>query len=157
MTAIQTRPGTRPLLGPATVAGTAATALLLAGLYLDTPWKKQGNQEWALTTDHQSIAGLFVSIGFVAVGLAVVFGVVVSRGLRGAAKTATRRSLALAVTGAVSAVVFWTGLPVILAVGAVVLALDSRARLGRTPTTTWIVGVLAVLTVAAAVSFAFVG
>jgi hypothetical protein len=53
--------------------------------------------------------------------------------------------------------VFWTGLPVILASGAVVLALDSRMRLGRTPTTTWIVGVLAVLTVAAAISFALVG
>jgi hypothetical protein len=157
MTAIQTRPGTRPLLGPATVAGAAASVLMLAGLYLDTPWKKQGNKEWALTTNHQSIAGLLLSLGFVAAGLAVVFGVVVSRGLRGPARTATRRSLALAVTGAVSAVVFWTGLPVILAVGAVVLAVDSRMRLGRTPTTTWIVVVLAVLTTAAAVSLALVG
>jgi hypothetical protein len=157
MTAIHTRPGTRSLLGPATVAGAAATVLLLAGLYLDTPWKKQGNKEWALTSDQHGMLGLLVSLGFVAVGLAVVFGVVVSRGLRGPAGTATRRALALAVTGAVSAVVFWTGLPVILAVGAVVLALDSRARLGRTPTTTWIVGVLAVLTAAAAVSFALVG
>jgi hypothetical protein len=156
MTAIQSRTGTRPLLGPATVAGAAATVLTLAGLYLDTPSKKQGNKEWALTTDHQSIAGLLVSIGFVAVGLAVVFGVIVARGLRGPARTATRRSLALAITGALSVLVFWTGLPVILAAGAVVLALDSRARLGRTPTT-WIVGVLAVLTTAAAINFALVG
>jgi TM2 domain-containing membrane protein YozV len=157
MTTTQTRPGTRPLLGPALAAGAAATVLLLAGLYLDTPWKKQGNQEWALTTDHQSITGLLVSLCFVAVGLAVVFGVVVARGLRGPARTSTRFSLALAVTGILSAVVFWTGLPVILASGAVVLALDSRTRLGRTPTTTWIVGVLAVLTAAAAISFALVG
>jgi hypothetical protein len=157
MTATQTRPGTRPLTGPATAAGAASTVLMLAGLYLDTPWKKQGNQEWALTSDHESIAGLLVSLGFVAVGLAVVFGVLVARGLRGATGSEIGWSLALAVTGVLSAVVFWTGLPVILAAGAVVLGLDSRARLGRTPPTTWIVGVLAVLTTAAAVGLALVG
>jgi len=157
MTAIQTRPGIRSLHGPATVAGAAATVLVLAGLYLDTPWKEQGNKEWALTTDHHSIADLLVSVGFVAAGLAVIFGVVVARRLRGPAGTETAWSMALAVTGVVSAVVFWTGLPVILAVGAVVLALDSRARLGRTPTATWIVVVLAVLTTVVAVSLALVG
>lgn len=157
MTTTQTRPGTRPLLGPTLAAATATTVLLLAGLYLDTPWKKQGNKEWAVTTHRYGLGELLISLAFVAVGLAVVFGVVVSRGLRAGAEAETRRSLALAVAGALSAVVFWTGLPVILASGAVVLALDARARLGRAPATAWIALALAVLTTVAAAELALVG
>lgn len=72
MTLIRTLPSTRPVLSSALAAGAASTVLLLAGLYLDTPWKKQGNKEWAFTTDHQSVAALLASLGFVAAGVAVV-------------------------------------------------------------------------------------
>ena len=157
MTATQTPPGTRPLLGPTLAAGTAATVLLLAGLYLDTPWKKQGNKEWALTTHQYGLGGLVIALGFVAAGLGVVFGIVVARGLRRPAEAETRRSLALAITGVLSAVVFWTGLPVILASGAVVLALDTRDRLGRTTAAAGIVLALAALTTVAAVYLALIG
>ena len=157
VTATQTRRSHKPLLLPCVAAGAASTVLLLAALYLDTPWKKQGNQEWALTSDQHGLLGLLVSLGFVAVGIAVVFGVIVARALRRSAATETVWSMALAITGVVSAVVFWTGLPVILASGAVVLALDVRARLGRTPPTAWIVLILAALTGAAAVQLVLVG
>jgi hypothetical protein len=160
MTAI-TEPHTRPEIrhpnGAIVAAGTGATALLLAGLYLDTPWKKEGDKEWALTTDDYGLTDLLISLAFVAVGLAVVYGVAVSRGRRRTPGAENRWSLALAVTGALSVFVFWTGLPVILTSGALVLSLDSRARLGRTPATGWIVYVLAALTVIAAVDFALVG
>jgi heme/copper-type cytochrome/quinol oxidase subunit 2 len=157
MTATQTRTATRPLLGPAFAAGAAATVLSLAGMYLDTPWKGHGNKDWAVTTDHDGLVELVLTLGFVAAGLAVVFGVVVTRGLHRPAEAEARRSLALAVTGVLSVVVFWTGLPIILAIGALVLASDARARLGRIPATASIAMALAILTAVAAVQLALVG
>jgi hypothetical protein len=157
MTATQSRQASRALLGPTVAAGAAATVLLLAGSYLDTPWKGQGNEEWAIATDDGGLVELVLTLGFVAAGLAVVFGVVVTRGLHGPAEAETRQSLALAGTGVLSVVVFWTGLPIILAIGALVLANDARARLGRTPATAWIAIALAALTAVAAVQLALVG
>jgi hypothetical protein len=157
MTATQTRTVTRPLLGPTFAAGTAATVLSVAGMYLDTPWKGQGNKEWAVSADHGGLVELVLTLGFVAAGLAVVFGVVVTRGLHRPAEAEARRSLVLAVTGVLSVVVFWTGLPIILAIGALVLANDARARLGRIPATASIAIALATLTAVAAVQLALVG
>lgn len=51
MTATRIRARNTPLLAPTATAGAASTVLLLAGRYLDTPWKAAGNREWALTTD----------------------------------------------------------------------------------------------------------
>ncbi|HEY6748857.1 MAG TPA: hypothetical protein VI357_24470 [Mycobacteriales bacterium] len=138
-------------------AGAAAVLLVLAGAYLDTPWKAQGAKEWALTADRHGTAGALISLGFVALGLGVVFGVVVIRGLGSAEHAALRRSLALAVAGALSLAVFWTGLPVILAAGATVLSLDARTRLGRTPATAVITLLLAAATTAAATNLALAG
>jgi hypothetical protein len=157
MTATQTRKVTRPLQGPLLAAGAAATVLSLAGMYLDTPWKGQGRKEWAVTTVHGGLVELVLTLGFVAAGLAVVFGVVVTRGLRRPAESEARRSLAVAVTGVLSVVVFWTGLPVILATGALVLANDARGRLGRTLATIPIAIALAALTAVAAVQLALAG
>jgi len=157
MTATDTRSTNRALLGPALAAGAAATVLVLVGMYLDTPWKIQGGREWALTTDKHGLGAGLVSLGFVAAGVAVVFGVVVARGMRGRAETEAVRSLALAGAGVLSAVVFWTGLPVILAAGSTVLAVDARARLGRTPVTAGIALALAALTTVAAINLAFTG
>jgi hypothetical protein len=53
---------------------------------------------------------------FAIVGAAVVFGVVVARGLPTAPQQTARRSLIPRRIGVVSIVVFWTGLPVMLTV-----------------------------------------
>jgi hypothetical protein len=59
--------------------------------------------------------------------------------------------------GVVSIVVFWTGLPVILAAGAATLALDARRRLGRLQGTAIAALVLASLITVSAVWLAFTG
>ena len=89
--------------------------------------------------------------------VAVVFGVVVARGLRTAPQRTARRSLIVAGVGVVSIAVFWTGLPVILAAGAATLALDARRRLGRLPGTAIAALVLATLITVSAVWLAFTG
>jgi len=82
----------------------------------------------------------------------IVFWVVVPRVNR-----LGRGALILAILGAIAIIVFWLGIPVVLAGGAALLALEARraptddARLA-TPALA-----LAGLTVAAAVVFAFVG
>ena len=157
MTATDTRSTNRSLLGPALAAGAAATVLVLVGTYLDTPWKIPGDQEWALTTDQHGLGAGLAGLAFVAAGVAVVFGVVVARGMRGRAGTEAIQSLVLAGVGVLSAVVFWTGLPMILAAGSTVLALDARARLGRTPVPAGIALALAALTTVAAINLAFTG
>jgi hypothetical protein len=150
----------RALLPVAVAAGVAALLLMLIGTYLDTPYKAKGSGEWGLTTmaaqDLDQLPGL---VGFAIVGAAVVFGVVVTRGLRVAPEQTARRSLSLVVAGVgvVSIVVFWTGLPVILAAGAAALALDARRRLGRLPGTGTAALVLAALITVTAVGLAFAG
>ena len=72
------------------------------------------------------------------------------------ARTA-RRALVLAVLGAVTLAVFWTGAPAVLAGGATGLALDARRRSGRLPGSAAATVALAVLTVPAAVSLAVTG
>ncbi len=57
----------------------------------------------------------------------------------------------IAVLGGATVVVFWTGLPAVLAGGATGLALDSRHRLGRLSSPAAAARALAVVTVAGAV------
>jgi hypothetical protein len=152
-----TRTG-RSLLPVAIAAGVAALLLMLIGTYLDTPYKAKGSGEWALTTtaaqDLDQLPGL---VGFAIVGAAVVFGVVVARALRVPPQQTARRSLIVAGVGVLSIVVFWTGLPVILAAAAATLALDARRRLGRLPGTGTAALVLTALTTMTAIWLAFTG
>ncbi len=145
----------RSLLPIAVAAGTVALALMLIGTYLDTPYKAKGSGEWGLST--QDLNQIPLLVGFAIVGTAVVFGVVVARGLRTAPQRTARRSLIVASVGVVSIVVFWTGLPVIFAAGAATLALDARRRLGRLPGTAIAALVLASLITVSAVWLAFTG
>jgi hypothetical protein len=145
----------RSLLPIAVAAGTVALVLMLIGTYLSTPYKAKGPGEWRLSTHDLNQVPLLV--GFALVGAAVVFGVVVARGLRTAPRRTARRSLLLTAVGVLSMVVFWTGLPVILAAGAATLALDARRRLGRLPGTATAALVLAALITVAAVWLAFTG
>jgi hypothetical protein len=145
----------RSLLPSAVAAGTVALVLMLIGTYVHTPYKAKGPGEWGLST--QDLNQLPLLVGFAIVGAAVVFGVVVARALRTAPQRTARRSLILASVGVVSIVVFWTGLPVILAAGAATLALDARRRLGRLPGTAIAALVLAALITVSAVWLAFTG
>jgi hypothetical protein len=137
------------------IAVAAALALMLIGTYLETPYKTKDSGEWGLST--QDLIQVPLLVGFAAAGAAVVFGVVVARGLRTAPQYTARRSLIVVSIGVVSIVVFWTGLPVILAAGATTLALDARRRLGRLPGTATAALVLAAVITVAAVWLAFTG
>jgi hypothetical protein len=148
----------RALLPVAIAAGVAALLLMLIGTYLDTPYKAEGSGEWGLTTTAaQDLDQLPLLVGFAIVGAAVVFGVVVARALRVPPQQTARRSLIVAGVGVVSIVVFWTGLPVVLAAGAATLALDTRRRLGRLPGSGTAALVLAALTTVTAIWLAFAG
>lgn len=144
----------RSLLPSAVAAGTVALGLMLIGTYVHTPYKAKGPGEWGLSS--QDLNQMPLLVGFAIVGAAVVFGVVVARGLRTAPQRTARRSLIIASVGVVSIVAFWTGLPVILAAGAATLALDAR-RLGRLPGTAIAALVLATLITVSAVWLAFTG
>lgn len=138
-------------------AGGALVALgcTLVGQFVGTPWKSSG--EWGVDfSGGGGWGGLATLVGFVAVATVLV-GLATARGRAAGPERAARSALVLAVLGAVTVLVFWTGLPAVLAGGATGLAVDSRRRLGRlTPPATAAV-VLAVLTVAAAVWLAFTG
>jgi hypothetical protein len=145
----------RSLLPVAVAAALAAQALMLIGTYLDTPYKTKGSGAWGLST--QDLIQVPLLVGFAAAGAAVVFGVVVARGIRTVPQHTARRSLIVASVGVVSIAAFWTGLPVILAAGATTLALDAHRRLGRLPGTAIAALVLAAVITLAAVWLAFTG
>jgi hypothetical protein len=145
----------RSLLPIAIAAGMVALLLMLIGTYVQTPYKAMGPGEWGFSTQDLNLAPLLVA--FAAVGVAVVFGVVVVRGLRVAPQQTVRRSLIVAGVGVLSILAFWTGLPVALAAGAATLALDARRRLGRLPGTAIAALVLAALITVTAVWLAFTG
>ena len=148
----------RALLPVAVAAGVVALLLMLIGSYLDTPFRAIGPGEWGLTTTaSQDLDQLPLLAAFAIVGAAVVFGVVVARGLRVAPHQAARRSLIVAGVGVLSIMVFWTGLPVVLAAGAATLALDARRRLGRLPGTATAALLLATVVTVTAVGLAFAG
>jgi hypothetical protein len=129
---------------------------MLIGTYLDTPFKNYGSGEWGFGDEHDLIE-LPLLVAFAVAGSAVVFGVVVLRGMRATPDRAARRALAVAVAGVASIVVFWTGLPVVLAAGAATLAFDARERLGRFPRTALAAVTLSALIALAAVWAAFAG
>lgn len=108
----------------------------------------------ASETNEQGIEEYLFVVGIVAVATAVVFGLVVrtatpaSAGMRGAI---------LAGVAAVSILVFWSGLPPVLAIGAIGCALIARRTDGSFATTARVVMGVATLVLAAAVYLAFMG
>lgn len=142
--------------GPALAAGSLGLALALVGSYLLTPWRSSGDGAWGYDQT-TGLAGVLLLVAFAAAGVAVVFGVIVPRGLAVAPERTAVRALALVTASVLSIVVFWSGLPVILAAGATVLALDARTRTGRT--TPVIAGslALAALVTLSAIVIAFTG
>jgi hypothetical protein len=148
----------RRALAPVAIgAGLTGLLLMLFGTYVDTPYRSVGAGPWAINTEGRGIGELALLIVFAVAGAAVVFGVVVDRGLRLQPERTAARSLIVAVVGAASLVVFWAGLPAVLAAAAGVLALDARARLGRTPAAAGGALILAASTVVVAVWLAISG
>jgi predicted membrane protein len=95
-----------------------------------------------------------IVLGIIAVGAAVVFGLVVRTAPTG---DPARRSLVLAVVALVSGLVFWTGLPVVLAVGAIACALVARDVRGRFDTIPAVAVALSALVIVAVAVLAFTG
>jgi hypothetical protein len=151
-------PTVRPPRAPdaPTLAGAGiALACTLVGQYVETPWKGAG--EWGVDfAGNGGWGALALLVAFVGVALVVV-GFATARARALPPRRTAVRALVLAVLGAVTVLVFWTGLPAVLAGGATGLAVDARRRLGRFPAAAAAALVLAVLTVAAAVWLALAG
>jgi hypothetical protein len=147
----------RGLAPVAAGAGLTGLLLMLVGTYLDTPYQSVGAGPWAINTEGRGLGELAFLVGFAVIGAAVVFGVVIDRGLRLEPERTAARSLIVAVVGVASLVVFWAGLPAILAAGAAVLALNARTRLGHTPAAAIVALILAAATVAVAIGVAISG
>jgi hypothetical protein len=126
------------------VAFLASAALGVTSVYGATDAADQKSQEHALP---------FI-IGFMAVVSAAVYGLLVPRGTRGAGKAGL--ALGLAVPALLTLVFYWSGLPIILGLAAVAIAVAARTsarRDGRSSgmaTTALVIGGLApVLAIAA--------
>ncbi|WP_369252209.1 hypothetical protein [Geodermatophilus amargosae] len=150
---------TRPPVAPdaATVTGAGlGLACSLVGQYVETP-RESGPGEWGVDFGGNGGWGaLALLVAFIAVGVVGV-GLVAGRARAAAPGRTAVRALLLAVLGAVTVLVFWTGLPAVLAGGAAGLAVDTRRRLGRFPAAAAAALAVAVLTVAAAVWLALAG
>jgi hypothetical protein len=120
-----------------------------------TPWK--GDGEWHVDfADGGGFGALALLIAFVVVATIAVSAVVTSA-RAGDARAAARRAAWLAVIGAASLAVFWTGVPPVLAGGAAGLAAHTRRRSAQPPTAAWVALVLAPLTIACALYLAVTG
>ncbi|MFW3172440.1 hypothetical protein [Geodermatophilus sp. CPCC 206100] len=140
---------------PATAAGAAlALVCTVTGQFVQTPLRP-GDDGWSVdVSGGGGFAGLAVLVGFV-----LVAAVVVSAFARAgrAARHRDRRALGLAVAGAASVFVFWTGLPAILAAAAAGLVLTPRPGGGLTTPAGVVALTLAALTVFSAGYLAVAG
>jgi hypothetical protein len=133
-----------PLLA---VAGLAVSAVLTA---IGTFWDITGN-------DHSKgshVGPYLAAVGIAVVATAVVFGLVVRGAEHG---NPGRRSLMLGAVAVVTCVVFWTGLPPVVAFGAIATALAARDVVGRFSANSKAGLVLATLALAGAVAGAIAG
>ncbi|WP_164701677.1 hypothetical protein [Modestobacter sp. KNN46-3] len=140
-----------------TAAGAGvALACALVGTYVQTPWKS-GPAEWGVEfSGNGGWGGLALLLAFVAVATVLV-GLATARARAVAPERTARRALLLAGLGVVTIVVFWTGLPSVLAGGAAGLAVSAQRRLGRLPASAAAALVLAALIGAGALYLAFTG
>lgn len=146
----------RPVAAIAVTTTLVTVLALLWAFYVESPWKHEA-QPWGLDSE-QGIAGLLWIAGFVALGVGVVYGVVVRRAVTRAPTRTARTGLILAIVGVPLAVVaFWTGLPIVLGSAATFLGVDARARLGRTPVTAAVAIGLGLLVAAAALFLCVIG
>lgn len=137
-------PSRTPLLA---VLGFAASALFTAmGTFWDLTDDESGRE-------HSVGEYLFV-LGIAAIALAITFGLVVRTA---AAGNPGRRSLVLGIVAFLSNVVFWAGIPSVLAAGAVACALIQKDKDQSYSTGSKVGLALSALTVAAALWLAVTG
>lgn len=123
----------------------AGTALVLTAI--GTFWDLSGND----TAGRDSFVSHYLPVvAIVIVATALVFGLVVRTA--SASSSMATRALVLGVLGLLTVLVFWTGLPAVLAFGAVALALGSASE-GRSK----VALALAAVTLGLAVVAAIVG
>lgn len=132
---------------PPFAAASAAVSLVLTAI--GTFWSPLSKYASQATTRDDVISWLVVA-GIIAVAAALVFGLVVRTATP---ENASARGLVLSIVGAASIVVFWAGLPVVLAGAAACCALTGTG----TSTRDRITLALAALTSAAAVWLALAG
>lgn len=138
----------------AVAVGAFTLGLMLVGTYVRTPLN---GDTWEVSAGRHGLGVLPLLVGFAVLGSAVVFGAVVRRAAARPAERTGYRALVLALSGAATIVVFWTGLPVVLAAGAAVLARSSHARTGRWSPPAMTAAVLAGVTLLMAGWLAFAG
>ncbi|RFU19785.1 hypothetical protein [Geodermatophilus marinus] len=159
MTAAPAAPPTSATRSPDgwTLAGAGtALACALVGQFVSTPWKA-GSGGWGIDlAGGGGWAGLALLVAFVAVALVLV-ALATARARAVPPERTARRAAVLATLGALSVLVFWTGLPAVLAGGAVGLSVDVRRRTGALPPVAAVAATLAAVTVAGAVWLAFTG
>jgi hypothetical protein len=125
----------------------AGTALVLSAVA--TFWDITGND----TVDRGSAAEILPVVGVVLVATVIVFGFVVRTA---SPASAAIRSVILAVLGFLSLIVFWAGLPPVLAFGAIALA-STSGRSDGLPVPAKVAVGISVLTLALAVWAAIAG
>lgn len=137
-------PSRTPLLAALGIAG---AALLTA---IGTYWDRGGEND---TAQHDT-GEYLVTLGIIAVTAAVVYGLVV----RGASSgNPGRRAVVLGAVAFLSNVVFWAGLPLVIASAAAACAFVERDTTGTFGTGSRAGLALAALTAVPAVAFAFMG
>jgi hypothetical protein len=131
----------------ALVGAGVAAVLTAVGTFADLTNNESGGSDG-------SIGEYLVVLGIIALATAVVFGLVVRTASGSGAGT---RALVLAIIGLLSSVVFWAGLPAVLAAGSFACASAVRDETGRMPRRAIAAVVLSTLTVGLAVAAAIAG
>jgi predicted membrane protein len=142
-TDLTTAPSRTPLLA---ALGIAAASVLTA---VGTFWDINDND-----TGDVKASDWFICLGIIAVAAAIVYGLVVRTAGSG---NPGRRSVILAVVAFLSNVVFWAGLPMVLASAAVACAFIEKDAKGSMSTPSKVSLVVVALTAAAAVQLAIFG
>ena len=146
--------GSDNVMRKAAAVAAVAFGVTLICTYVNTPMK---GDTWDVSAEQHGLGVLPLLVAFAALGSAVVFGVAVRRAAARPAERTGPSALLLAVLGAATTVVFWTGLPVVLAAGAVFLARSSRVRTGRWSPSAGAAAVLAAVTLLMEGWLAFTG
>jgi hypothetical protein len=140
---------------PMTAAPSRTPLLAALGLTVSSALTAVGTF-WAVNdgdnSDH-SASDWLVTVGIAAVATAIVFGLVVRTAASG---NPGRRAIILGVVALLSDVVFWAGLPAVLATGALACALTAKDQ-DRFTAAPKVALALAGLTVVGAVNLAILG
>lgn len=146
MSSITASPATGIRSWPAWAAASIGVAVVLTAI--GTFWSPLASYE--ASRDREEFLTYLVVVATILIGAALVFGLVVRTATPASAE---RRGLILALVSVPSIVVFWTGLPTILAGGAACCALAN----GRPSTTGKVILGLAILVTGFAVWAALAG